>query len=378
MVFAIGFFARPVGAALFGHLGDRQGRKKSLLISIVVMAACTFAIGALPSYAMIGPLAPILLILFRIGQGLSAGGESTGATLYAMEAHFNHKRGFIGGLMWGVVGLGILLGSFAALIVLAFPQYTWAWRVPFLLSVITGFIGYFIRRKTMDSMDFQQAVKEKKLIDYPLYHGYRHYKLIMLRIFAVYVLSAMISYLVFIFMPNYASNYLAMPLASVTLISSIALGCTTLLVPLGGYLSDVIGRKKMMRYSALGFFVLSYPLFYLISRGGFSNYIIAEGVFVLLAFSFQGPLNAFVAEQVPLMLRFSVVAVSYNLAYSIFGGTAPVVANYLVTLSNNKAAPGFYLMFGSLLAILATLKVDEGIRPERTMPISGDPSLHSG
>ncbi len=358
-IFAIGFFVRPIGAAFFGHLGDRVGRKKALIRSILLMAISTFLMGLLPTYHDIGIAAPILLILLRIGQGLSAGGESTGAILFVMEADNYKRRGFLGGLLWSVVAVGMLLGSFTAMIITAYSQYTWAWRVPFILSIFTGLIGYFVRKRTPESSHFQQAVADGELKKFPLYDGFVKYKMDMLRIVGIYSLSAMITYLVFIFMPTYAANVIGLPLSQVTFISTVALACVTFLVPFGGYLSDLIGRKKTLRYSALGFLLMSYPLFMLIAGGSLHQFIVAESVFVLLAACFQGTINAFVIEQVPTTGRYSIVAVGYNLAYSIFGGTAPIVASYFFKLTGDKASPGLYLMFGAMIAIVATIKMRE-------------------
>jgi len=353
-IFAIGFFVRPLGAAWFGHYGDRAGRKQALVYSIVLMALSTFLIGLLPTYHDIGVAAPILLIVLRIAQGLSAGGESTGAILFVLEADHYKRRGFIGGLLWAVVGVGMLLGSFMAMLVTTHADCPWGWRVPFLLSIFTGFIGYFVRKRTPESLQFQQALAEDGVMTFPLYEGFVHYKWQMLRIMGVYTLSAMITYVIFIFMPTYAANVVGLPLSDVTITSTIALASVTFLVPLGGYVSDLMGQKKSLRYFAMGFFVLSYPLFMLIAKGSLSHFRMADIVFVVLAAGFQGSINAFVVDQLPVNVRYSVMAVSYNMAYSLFGGTAPMIASLAVNLTGDKAAPGLYLMFGAMIALLST------------------------
>lgn len=358
-IFAIGFFARPVGAALFGHFGDSFGRKKTLIVSIALMAIPTFLIGLLPTYHEIGMAAPVLLIILRLCQGLSAGGESTGASLFVMETTSYKHRGFIGGLLWAVVGIGMLLGSFAAMVVTEYSQYTWAWRVPFILGVFTGLIGYFVRKNTPESVLFEQALEQGTLAKYPLFEGVVKYKIEFLRIMGIYVLSAMITYIIYVFMPTYVASVSDLSLKTTTLVTTIALAVDTLLVPLGGYLSDLLGRTRCFRWSALGFLFLSYPLFYLITYGSLQHLILAECIFVVLGISFRGTINAAVIEQVPTAVRYSVVAVGYNLSYSVFGGTAPIVASYIVKLTGDKAAPGLYLMFGALIALLATYKMRE-------------------
>jgi MHS family proline/betaine transporter-like MFS transporter len=176
-IFALGFFVRPLGALVMGHLGDRIGRKRTLIITILLMAVPTFLIGLLPTYARIGISAPIVLVILRICQGLSAGGESIGATLFVMESgHYKH-RGLLSSVLWSVVGIGMLCGSFAASAVLAHPQYSWAWRVPFLLGIFTGMIGYFVRRRIPESSYF---LTQKIIYKYPLYQAIIAHKMFTL------------------------------------------------------------------------------------------------------------------------------------------------------------------------------------------------------
>jgi MHS family proline/betaine transporter-like MFS transporter len=358
-IFAIGFLARPIGAALFGHFGDSIGRKKTLIVSILLMAIPTFLIGLLPTYHEIGMAAPLLLIILRLCQGLSAGGESTGATLFVMETTSYRHRGLIGALLWAVVGIGMILGSFAAMMVTEYAQYTWAWRVPFILGLFTGLIGYFVRKRTPESVLFEQVLEKGILAQYPLFKGVVEYKIELLRIMGIYVLSAMITYLIYVFMPTYVANVSHLSLQTTTLVSTIALAVNTCLIPLGGYLSDLVGRKTCFRWSAFGLLLLSYPLFHLIADGSLEHLIMAECIFVLLGMVFQGTINAAVIEQVPTAVRYSVVAVSYNISYSLFGGTAPLVASNIVKFTGDKASPGLYLMFGALIALLATYKMRE-------------------
>jgi MHS family proline/betaine transporter-like MFS transporter len=371
-IFAIGFFGRPIGAALFGHIGDRIGRKRTLILSIVLMALPTFLIGLLPTYKDIGIYAAVLLLLLRICQGLSAGGESTGAVLFVMEGDNYKNRGFIGGILWGVVGVGMLLGSLAASIVTFFPEYTWAWRVPFILGIFTGLIGYFVRKRMPEPIQFQKAQETGGLVKFPLYEGIKKYKKELLRIIGIYTLSALITYLIFIFMPGFAANVLGFPLHQVSMISSLALAGATFLMPLGGYISDLIGRKNCLRWSAILVLLLSYPLFLYLSHGSLVSLVVTEIIFVILASCYQGTINATTVEMLPVHVRYSLIAVGYNIAYSIFGGTAPIVAMYLVKASGNKAAPGIYLMFGALIAILATVKM----RETRRLPLVQEITLN--
>jgi MHS family proline/betaine transporter-like MFS transporter len=358
-IFAIGFFVRPIGAILFGHLGDRIGRKKTLVYSILLMSIPTFIIGLLPTYAQIGIIAPILLTLARLCQGLSVGGESTGAVLFVMESKNFKYRGMVGAMLWAVVGIGILLGSLAGNIVIAHPAYSWAWRVPFLLGLATGLIGYFVRMRTPESVQFEKALENGVLVNYPLWNGLLKHKTKVLRVIGFYTLSSMITYLVFVFMPTYAAGVNGLPLSKITLVSTLGLVAVTFLVPIGGFLSDVLGRAFCLRVSAAAFLVLSYPLFVLISQHSLMNYIQAEIIFVIMAMCYQGSITAAVFDLIPIEVRYSLTAVGYNIANALFGGMAPIAATYIAKVSGNNAAPAFCLMFGAVVAILSTLRLQK-------------------
>jgi MHS family proline/betaine transporter-like MFS transporter len=353
VIFAIGFLVRPLGAILFGHLGDRIGRKKTLIFSIVLMSLSTFCIGILPTYSQVGIFAPILLIFLRLCQGLSVGGESTGAVLFVLESLPKKNHGLLSATLWSMTGVGMLLGSLFGSIAMQFSAATMAWRIPFLLGLMSGIIGYFMRQQLPESMLFQKAKSAGMLVKFPLRRIVTTFRRALFITIGLYMLSAMITYLIFVFMPSYAANIIGLSLAQTSMISTLGLLCVTLLVPLGGYLADKWGAKKSLYGGALGFLLLSYPLFYLISRGFMQNYITAEIVFVLLAANFQGAITVAVLEMLPISVRYSIAAIGYNLSYSIFGGTAPLLASYLVRLTGDKAAPGICLTVGALIALLS-------------------------
>lgn len=353
VIFAVGFLVRPLGAVLFGHLGDRIGRSHTLVLTILLMSFSTFCMGLLPTYYQIGLWAPLLLILLRLCQGLSAGGESTGAVLCVLESIPQKNRGFISATVWAMTGIGMLLGSAVGSLAMQFSEVQYAWRFPFLLGIVTGIVGYFVRRRIPESTLFTAAQHNDTLHRFPLLNVIKDYRRELLITIGMYILSAMITYLIFVFMPTYAAQVIGMPLSTISLISTGGLLLVTLLVPFGGFLSDKWGRKTSLCIGALGFLFLSYPLFELISYGIISYYIIALSCFVLLAANFQGALPPAVFEMLPLSVRYSVAAIGYNISYSIFGGTAPLLASYLVKVTGDKAAPGYYLVFGALIALIA-------------------------
>ncbi|EKD70286.1 MAG: hypothetical protein ACD_46C00578G0002 [uncultured bacterium] len=352
-IFAVGFLVRPLGAILFGHYGDRRGRKKTLIYSILLMSLATCGMGLLPTYYQMGIWAPVLLILLRIMQGLSVGGESIGAALFVLESVPSKRRGFLSALLWSMTGIGMLLGSAVGALIMQFPQHDLLWRIPFLLGIFTGVLGYFVRQRIPEAALFNYAVTHEQIVKFPFRHVFTTYRHELLIAIGIYALSAMITYLIFIFMSSYAANNLGMPLATTSLISMLGLLMVTLLVPVGGYLSDCWGRKKSVSIAAAGFALVSYPLFYFISQGKLQNYIVAELCFVVLAASFQGAITATVLEMLPTKVRYSVAAIAYNISYSIFGGTAPLLAAYLIKITGHVSAPGMYLVAGAILACYA-------------------------
>lgn len=358
-IFSIGFFVRPLGAILFGHLGDRIGRKKTLIISILLMSLPTIGIGLLPTCETIGLAAPILLIILRICQGLSAGGESTGAILFVLESAPKTHRGLLGSFLWSMTGAGMLMGSFAAMLVAHYSMYPWAWRIPFILGIITGLIAFFLRRRTPESHNFTQALQTNSLAMFPLREGITKYRYEMLIIMGLYTLSSMITYIVFIFMPSFAANTTGLPYAQTSLINTLTFAFSIILLPLSGFISDKIGRKTCLQWSACGFILLSYPLFKLISLGNLTAFIGVQILFLILAAGFQGSLTAAVFELLPTNVRYSVTAVGYNISYSLFGGTAPLIATYLADITGNKSAPGLYLAAGAMIALIAIVKMRE-------------------
>lgn len=366
VIFAIGFLVRPLGAALFGHLGDRVGRKQTLIYSILFMSLATCLMGLLPTYQQIGILAPVLLVILRLCQGLSVGGEATGAVLFVVESWSTRYRGAITAVLWAMTGVGMLLGSAMGSCVMHYvAHFPEIWRVPFLLGIFTGIVGYFVRRNIPESTLFAAAKHANALVKFPLRLAMINYRYELFIIMSLYALSAMITYLIFVFMPTYAANIVGLPMAKTSLISTLGLLGSTVLLPFGGYISDCIGRRYSLFIGAIGFFLLSYPLFSLIAKSSLHFFIFAEIVFVLLAVLFQSAITAAVLELLPTTVRYSVTALGYSVSYSIFGGTAPLLASFLVKITGNHAAPGFYLMLGAVVALFAVSKLRIGVHAEK-------------
>lgn len=361
-VFAMGYLARPLGATLFGYLGDTQGRKKALSLSVLLMAIATCGIGLLPDYAVIGMSSAFFLLFFRLLQGIAVGGEAFGSACFIVESILSNETGFYSSLIWASSVIGLLFGSLIVfLLFVSFQRpllYSFAWRLPFLLAAISGLIAYYIRTRTAETPEFQHLHAQCLIEKFPLKTILVSHKILIAQLMGLYLLSALITYLVFIFMPVYFTDILGHSRVHAHALNTLILILLIFLDIFFGWLSDKIGRKPLMLIGASGLMCLSYPLYVLITQGAFFLVVIAQLVLTILAASFQGPLMALTLDLIPVAVRYTLGSLSYNLAYSIFGGTAPLLAIYLITKTSNVAIPGLYLAMGAAvaMAMLITIK----------------------
>lgn len=365
-VFAAGFLMRPVGAALFGHFGDTLGRKKALAASVILMAVPTFLIGLLPSYQEIGAMAPILLTLCRLLQGMSVGGEFTGSITFLVESAPVGRRGFIGSWTPFSAGVGTLLGSgVGAVLTSDLPPhalYGWGWRLPFLLGIVVGGVGFYLRRSLAESPDFEAVRNSGEVAASPVREVLTHRRAEILTAVGLTWVGATAFYVVFVYMTTYLESILKQPLGTALAINTISLTLMVILLPVMGRLSDRIGRKPLLIGGALGFALLSYPLFQLLSHDTFGFILAGQIVFTCLHAAFFGPLSATLVELFPARERYSGLSISYNLSMALFGGSAPLVATYLIKESGNILSPSFYLIVSALVSLVAALRLRESFR----------------
>ena len=368
-IFAAGYLMRPIGGIIFGHIGDRQGRKKALLISVLLMAIPTTLIGFLPNYDSIGWYSALLLVVLRLLQGLSLGGEFTGSISFLVEKAPKNKRGFYGS--WSTFGVfgGMLLGSgLAAIITAVLSQdqlHDYGWRIPFLFGAVIGAVGLYLRKGMEDNEQFDKVKHEQKSKRIPLAEFWGAYKMQALKIILLSWSFGVSVYLIFIFLPSYLHTFLHVKLNDALSSHTIAIIVLMLLIPLFGIITDKLGRKTVLIASLIGFVAFSYPLFALMFESTFIAILIATLVFSLFEAMFQGVMPALMTESFPMRIRYTGLSVSYNFAMALFGGTTPLVCTWLIKITGgNVWMPAYYLIATCIIGIVVAFSIPETFKKD--------------
>lgn len=364
--FAAGYLLRPVGGFLFGHFGDRIGRKKVLAYTLILMSAPTVLIGLLPTYQSIGILAPILLVLLRLIQGLSCGGEYTGSMIFLYEHAPEHRQGlfsslavmgsFIGG-MFSVAAVGITTATMSTMTLHAF-----GWRLPFLFAIFTAIIGFYIRMKIADTPVFEQIKRQGNIIRIPLADILKQHKRKLFNIMGINVQVAVLSYIILIYAPTYLTKFVGLTLTQVMLLNIITISSIFVTVPLFGILADKIGAKPILIFSAIGTILATYPSYILFTTGNFELVLLGEVIFALLISSTMATGPKIMAGMVPAKLRYSSVSIGHGICDSMFGGTAPLIATLLINNTNNILSPAYYIILASLFTLFIVVQLQDKSR----------------
>ncbi|GAB4100642.1 MFS transporter [Sinomonas halotolerans] len=362
-VFAISFFIRPLGGFVWGHIGDRIGRRTALSLSILIMSAATFCIALIPSYAMIGLWAPVLLLVIRVIQGFSAAGEYAGASAFLVEYAPAHRRGLYAAVVPASTAAGLLLGSLlAALLSLALtPEQMaeWGWRLPFLLAAPMGLIGRYIRTRLEDTPVFRELENEEQQAHSPVKDMFaKHWRSLLLAVGAV-LLNAVGFYVILSYMPTYLSEELGFGATESFFATTIALLTYIGFIFLTGLASDRFGRRRVLIAASVTFILFTVPAFMLLDTGSFTAVLLVQIALGAMLTLNDGTLPSFLAELFPTRIRYSGFAVSFNLANAVFGGTAPFVATLLIGAMHTKLAPAWYLVAAAVVSLLAVLRAKE-------------------
>jgi MHS family proline/betaine transporter-like MFS transporter len=365
-VFAISFLVRPLGGVVWGHIGDKVGRKQALSLSILIMSGATFCIALLPSYGAVGVFAPILLLLVRVVQGFSASGEYAGASAFLVEYAPPNRRGLYASVVPASTASGLLLGSLIAALltgVLSDGQmHDWGWRLPFLLAAPMGLIGRYIRLKLEDTPVFRALEKDDDVAAAPVLETIKKNRRPLLIALGAAVLNAVAFYVLLSYMPTYLSEELGFGASESFLATTIALATYIGFIFFTGMASDRFGRKRMLITASVLFIVLTVPAFALLDGASFLLVVIIQVVLGAVLTLNDGTLPSFLSELFPTRVRYTGFALSFNLANAIFGGTAPFVATLLIAWTGNDIAPAWYVVAAAVVSLCAVLASRETSR----------------
>ncbi|WP_338598487.1 MFS transporter [Saccharopolyspora sp. SCSIO 74807] len=380
-VFAVSFGIRPIGALVFGPLGDRIGRKRTLSLVIFLMSGATLTIGLLPGYASIGITAPILLVVLRLFQGFAAGGEFGSAASFLAETAPRRRRGF--GVSWLEVGslLGFLAGSFVFFLLSAGlddGQLTsWGWRIPFLVSAPLGVIGFLIRNKIEDTPEYRALEANDTVPRSPVRDLLRSNKRQLFQASGLMLAMHVPFYMVLTYLVTYQTDYLGHAADRAALLSTVISLVGLVLVPAFGLLSDRVGRKPVFVGANAGLLVLATPAFLLMRTGPLGTWVSSLLLGVILA-AILGTHAVWSAETFPTRTRQSGLSIGYNITAALFAGTVPYVMTVLISATGSTLVPGPYVMVFAVVGLVAALSLRETagcalLRPE---DVSASDSAH--
>jgi MFS family permease len=373
MTFAVSFLVRPLGGLVWGPLGDRLGRKHVLAITILLMAGATLCVGLVPSYATIGFWAPVLMVLLRMVQGFSTGGEYGGAATFMAEYAPCRRRGFFGSFL----EFGTLAGfSFGALLMLGFSlvlnddqMHSWGWRLPFLVAAPLGLIGVYLRSRLEDTPIFrelEEAGEKEERTATQFKDLLSQYWGPILRLGGVVVALNVVNYTLLSYMPTYLEQSIGLSSTMSLMVPIIGMLAMMVFLPFAGGLSDRVGRKPLWWFSLIGLFVAGVPMFMLMGTN-VTGAIVGFAVLGLLYVPQLATISATFPAMFPTHVRYAGFAIAYNVSTSLFGGTAPAINEWLVGKTGDNLVPAYYMMAACVIGAIALIKVPETTR----CPING-------
>lgn len=354
-IFAVGFLFRPLGALLFGYLGDKVGRAKTLRLSILMISLPTLFIAFLPTYQQIGSFAPLLLLFIRMWQGVSIGGEYSGSLVYLAESAPQQNRALVTSFASMGANIGILLaaivGAVFTFLLNQAEMLSWGWRVPYLISGILSLLIYFYRLRLQETPIFNY-IKEKNLVSKnPIIQVFSANRIDLLRSFGMVCMGCTFYYFIFTYLPVFITQSNKLTLSQVTTMMVICTSAMVCIIPLAGYICDVIGRRKLLLINGSLITFLIVPGFYFLSLTSSANLFWIFFIFTTLSSFEQGTTTISVIENFPAVGRYVGVAIAYNVANGFLGGTVPFICEWLA-IHTHFLFPAIYIELFAIITLV--------------------------
>ena len=356
--FAVGLAARPIGGIIFGYIGDRISRRKSLTITMLMMSIPTMCIGLLPTYAEIGIMAPIILVLLRITQGIALGGEFGSSCVYLYESVPKNKRGFFGCLALTGVGTGLVFSSLTIFIVESYVSeeqlYSFAWRIPFFISVLGGFMAFYMRKHLLEPEDFIKAKVQENLVSNPFMVMIRTQKINFFKLATIFLTTQVSFFVVFIYGKTMMINGLGFSSKDAGKFNLITVLSYTISTLIFGYLSDKLNKRLLILLGCIGLCFSAYPFISSLKTGDSSTILVMSILMGVLIGLTEGILNPVVAETFPVNIRTTSVAFCWNFTSVSFGAVSPIICMGLIE-NFSVDAVAYYLMGVCLISITSLI-----------------------
>lgn len=342
-IFALGFFMRPLGGIIFGHIGDKFGRRTALTISIVGMAFCTLAIGLLPDFASIGLMAPVLLTVVRLMQGICVGGEGAGSAIFILEHLDGYRPGLIGSIVMASNMVGTLLAYFVGFVT---SEYfgVGAWRFGFIFGALMGVSGLYLRFQLSETPIFQNAKEENLIESKPLFKAFKHHWQRMVLVAFLGAVTSVVAYTIRAFLKTYLKDFLGYTSDESLIFTLMSLFIMVITLPFFGLISDRTGYRRFILFMCYIIVFTSTPIFIVITNSGqnFLHLTIAITVLSLIASAICAPAYQYAISAFSPELRYSGVAFSWNAGIAVFGGTTAAISTFLVN-KFGPVAPSYYM-----------------------------------
>lgn len=368
MTFAVSFLVRPLGGFVWGPLGDRIGRRAVLAVTILLMSGATLCVGLVPTYDMIGFWAPLLMVLLRMIQGFSTGGEYGGAATFMAEYSPTRRRGFLGSFLeFGTLAgfaMGALMMLGMSLMLNDEQMHSWGWRVPFLIAAPLGLVGIYLRSR-LDETPIYQELEDEGRTEKGIAEEFKdllvRYRGPILRLGGLVVALNVVNYTLLTYMPTYLGATIGLSETMSLLAPIIGMLAMMVFLPIAGQLSDRVGRKPLWWFSLVGLFVMGIPMFMLMSTG-VAGAVIGLAILGLLYVPQLATISATFPAMFPTQVRFAGFAIAYNVSTSLFGGTAPAVNDWLINATGNNLVPAYYMMGACVIGAIALFGMPETAR----------------